>query len=281
MVLFSCYASMSYFEVPGINILSQNDDIINRFVYSYPINIKDACGKRNIFVMMPVNSAVTNFDRRNTFRNSTQGTFVKENGTFIRMLFFVGIPSRKLMNNSAYQKQLQREFEKYGDIIQMNVADTYRNLSLKAVGTLNWISEYCSNSQFVLKTDDDVRIDIPTLLFPLFQKRLQYENFIIGHMKVNETPYRISKLKRHYMPVKEFPKPIYPPFVYGPVEGFPTTTAILLHQQALRTKMIFLDDIFVTGICRTGLRIPIFHNNLYLTTAVHHKFEALDFIYSQ
>ena len=58
------------------------------------------------------------------------------------------------------QKQLEEESSKYGDIIQGDFLDTYHNLSYKATMGNLWVAEFCSQAEFVVKTDDDQFIDL-------------------------------------------------------------------------------------------------------------------------
>ena len=58
------------------------------------------------------------------------------------------------------QKQLEEESSKYGDIIQGDFLDTYHNLSYKAVMGNLWVAEFCSQAEFVVKTDDDMYVDL-------------------------------------------------------------------------------------------------------------------------
>jgi len=50
---------------------------------------------------------------------------------------------------------------KYGNIIQMNLIDHYHNLTLKAVGLLNWLNINCPQVLYILKCDDDVYVNVP------------------------------------------------------------------------------------------------------------------------
>jgi len=64
----------------------------------------------------------------------------------------------------AVQRVLGREYGRYGDIIQCHSRDTYTNLTLKSIAALEWTHEYCPWAQYLLKTDDDMFIDIHRLL---------------------------------------------------------------------------------------------------------------------
>ena len=56
--------------------------------------------------------------------------------------------------------QIETESREYGDIVQGGFTDTYRNLSYKNILGKLWSSLFCDQAQFVLKTDDDMFVDL-------------------------------------------------------------------------------------------------------------------------
>ena len=48
----------------------------------------------------------------------------------------------------------------HGDLVQGNFMDTYRNLTYKTVLGHMWVSSFCSQAEFVVKTDDEIYVDI-------------------------------------------------------------------------------------------------------------------------
>lgn len=64
----------------------------------------------------------------------------------------------------AVQRVLGREHDRYGDLIQCRVRDTYTNLTLKSIAALEWTNQYCPLARYLLKTDDDMFIDVHRLL---------------------------------------------------------------------------------------------------------------------
>lgn len=64
----------------------------------------------------------------------------------------------------AVQRVLGREHSRYGDIVQCQSRDTYTNLTLKSIAALEWTRQHCPWAQYLLKTDDDMFIDVFRLL---------------------------------------------------------------------------------------------------------------------
>ena len=52
----------------------------------------------------------------------------------------------------------------YGDIIQADFLDTYRNLSLKDLALLEWTILHCPDVPFIFKGDDDIFLNVDNLV---------------------------------------------------------------------------------------------------------------------
>jgi hypothetical protein len=59
---------------------------------------------------------------------------------------------------------IETEKHLYDDLIVANFKDSYDNLTLKTMSTLEWMDSYCNQSEYILKTDDDMFINVPNLL---------------------------------------------------------------------------------------------------------------------
>ena len=82
--------------------------------------------------------------------------------------------------DKALQKQINKESEKHGDIIQGDFLDTYHNLSFKEVMGNLWVSEFCEQAEFVVKTDDDQFVDL-------------YEVYILTRTYLNSSHYATNR----------------------------------------------------------------------------------------
>ena len=76
-------------------------------------------------------------------------------GVVTKLVFLLGCPE-----DVKTQEMLEEENKKHGDIVQGDFLDTYHNLSYKAIMGNLWVSEFCDQAEFVVKTDDDVFIDL-------------------------------------------------------------------------------------------------------------------------
>lgn len=229
--------------------------IINNHNFSYIHNHPDVCTDNKIDVLLAVPSAVANFEKRQAVRNGTRGDFVGNATNHAVMLFFLGKPSPQ-ENLSSIQYQIDEEDKTFGDIIQEDFEDVYKNNRLKSVAMLRWVTTYCTNTKYVIRTDDDIIINMTSLVPVLERTAETLDNFIIGKKKVGDDPARNVNSK-YYMSVQEYPQRTLPPYLLGGLMGFPINTAKLLYEAALRVKPIWLEDVYISGLCAARLDITI------------------------
>ena len=147
----------SYQKNPPLNCnqcLSIESDII--------LNNVSICNKSThvtgIKMLILIFSVNYNLLARRTIRE-TWLTPMYDKSLWVQHVFLLGQST-----NTSVDKQLHREHSEYGDIIQFSFYDTYRNLTYKTIMGYKWASIYCSNANFILKTDDDVYVNIKGLL---------------------------------------------------------------------------------------------------------------------
>lgn len=193
------------------------------------------------------------------------------------MVFFVGLPSEQLNNSQQFQKRLQAESDEHRDIVQINLIDVYKNIAFKALAVLQWLDTYCSNNtDFVIKMDDDVIVDPLLLLTPLYRMRTLYSEFVMGELRTNRKP-EFEKDVKWRLELEEYTQTTFPPFVMGAVYAYPISTGRIIYQQALRLKLLRLDDVFFTGICTQILGIPVLHNDHF--SHVHKPMKTKNFVF--
>ena len=59
-----------------------------------------------------------------------------------------------MMGTSSDEKDqeiVDEEHKLYGDIVQGSFLESYKNLTLKAIMGLKWVSQYCSQAPFAIK----------------------------------------------------------------------------------------------------------------------------------
>ncbi len=137
-----------------------NDFLSFRYRLSPP-PCQDVAANRSVFIA--VISAPGNFEKRNLIRQTWRKNF-NSSGNQERLMGLAGFGfSLGLTENNATQSKIDEESKTYGDILQSEMSDSYRNLTLKLGGLFNWLYRNCEKFDFVFKVDDDVYVNVRNL----------------------------------------------------------------------------------------------------------------------
>ena len=134
----------------------------------YKINNKDICtGVDKVSCIVMVHTAPGHFE----------SPFWKESSNASNMAKLYILQSRECSSSFSlwisiwyvFALQIEKESEKFKDVVQGYFTDSYRNLTYNGVMGYEWISEHCRNAECVAKIDDDAFINF----FKLFEE-MQY-----------------------------------------------------------------------------------------------------------
>lgn len=218
------------------------------------------------FLVIIICSAIDNHNSRNAIRNTwgSEEYFNKFNLT-VKIAFLLGTSDNDTLNNSIVD-----ENNEYGDIIQATFHDTYNNLTLKSVMMLKWVTSYCSHATYLMKTDDDMYINVNNLLLSL-SSRTSNNGVLLGSLICNAHPISDPKNK-WYTPKYMFSEKTYPNYLSGTGYVMSLDTADKLYKSALSTPLLHLEDVYITGLCAKNSKIqPINHPGF---SYVQRKFDA-------
>ena len=128
--------STEYFQPYTTNELPTGDEstLIDFKNFKFTMN-HDMCNKTQPLLLMMIHSSPGNFKKRNVIRE----TWGKET-SFVTTLFLIGW-------SEEYQMELEKEDMKYGDLIQGNFVDAYRNMTYKHVMALKWATYHCASKK--------------------------------------------------------------------------------------------------------------------------------------
>ncbi|XP_055700691.1 beta-1,3-galactosyltransferase 5-like [Phlebotomus papatasi] len=167
-----------------------------------------------------------------------------------RVLFLLGT-----VDSEDLQNEIQSESDFFGDIVQGNFVDSYKNLSYKHIMAMKWATEFCPETQFIFKSDDDIFVNTP-LMSKHIQKMENKSNFIF--CAISWRPHVIrDKRSKWYVSPDIYPNETYP--VYCPGYGVLLTTDVAqkLHKAAETTPFFWVDDVYVLGILREKINVTI------------------------
>ena len=171
-----------------LDLFTRNLTLINITNFQFIIN-NEICNITTISLVIIVHSAPHNIHLRNMIRNSWGVPNMLNVVT--RLVFLLGVPQ-----DEEAQGHIDAENAAYKDLVQGQFSDTYANLSYKNIMGKLWVSEYCEQAEFVVKTDDDIYVNI-------------YEVYNITRSYINANHFQRNKFLLGYvirgMPIKRDP----------------------------------------------------------------------------
>lgn len=250
-------------ETKAVSVLPNEYSARAIYEAGHMVPIPERCpnfGKEMDLVII-IMSAPTHLDARMAIRQ-TWGHFGQR--TDISILFMLGATI-----DSKVETILRKEQKTYNDVIRGKFLDSYSNLTLKTISTLEWVDSYCSKVKFVLKTDDDMFINVPRLqAFTI--KHAKDKNVIFGRLAKKWKPIR-NKKSKYYVSQAQFEHATFPDFTTGPAYLLSSDIVRKLYDTALDQTYLKLEDVFVTGIVANKLGIKRTHANEFLNKKISYS----------
>ncbi|RWR99893.1 beta-1:3-galactosyltransferase 1-like protein, partial [Dinothrombium tinctorium] len=159
----------------------------------------------------------------------------------VKLLFLVASTS-----DENLQDNIIEEDNIYGDLLQASFIEDYYNLTLKTIAMLDSLRNYCSQVKFVLKTDQDVLINVEKV-FQVVDRYRNEQRAIFGNIFDNVVVRR-NENDKWYVPKFIYSPEYYPPYASGPVYIFTGDSISSLISEGFKTSALYVDDSYFTGI---------------------------------
>ncbi|XP_017117166.1 beta-1,3-galactosyltransferase 5 isoform X1 [Drosophila elegans] len=182
----------------------------------------------------------------------------------VGMAFVLGRGTNKTLN-----KAVDREDFMYRDLIRGHFIDSYSNLTLKTISLLEWVDLHCPRAKYILKTDDDMFINVPKLMTLI--STLKASRSIYGRRAENWKPIR-NRWSKYHITKAQYAKDSFPYFTTGPAYLLTGDIVHALYMRSLDTAFLKLEDVFTTGIVAGSLNIRRINVRQIANTRT--KFEA-------
>lgn len=209
-------------------------------------------------VLILVTSAPNHSEARNGIRQ-TWGHYNQRED--VAIAFFVGG-----ISDPALQNEIYTESKLYGDLIQSHFKDSYNNLTLKTISMLEWVDIYCHKVNFILKTDDDMFINVPKLL-DFIGRHTNDKRMIFGRLAKKWKPMR-NKKSKYYVSKEQYKNVLFPDFTTGPAYLLTGDIVHELYTSALNQTYLKLEDVYTTGIVAQELKVKRVHVNEFLNKKI-------------
>lgn len=109
--------------------------------------------------------------------------------------------------------RIQEEADRFGDILYINMQDSYYNLTLKLLSAFNWVNDHCHKARFILKVDVDTFVNVPLLLDLLIVNEYRLEYSVLGKIYVQDRVVR--RAHKWAVDAQIYPPAIFPVYASG------------------------------------------------------------------
>ena len=237
-------------KVVNANVVKASS-VHNRIALPIPVvkQNSELCLSPGLQWIIYVHSAAPNVAKRNVIRQTWGNkNLFKDHRTAI--IFLIGKTTEY-----GVQQRVDEEFKRYGDLVQGNFIDSYRNNTLKATLAFQYISAYCLRVPYAIKAEDDVVVDIFRVMDMV--RTQKHRPFVMCYRWKNMQIFRANMkgpeakrwgISEHLFPGKKY----YPP--YCDRLGYVITTKLLtqMYGTAGSAPYIHIDDIY-TGLLMNKL----------------------------
>ena len=210
-------------------------------------NISTHGAEIDTFVL--ITSACDHFDARESIRMSWL-TIYRNNSEKLRYAFVLGNTT-----NERLRMKIQSENEQNKDILQYDYIDNYSSLTYKTIFAFTWIANNCKQAKNIIKTDDDVYLNVPNMLQTIQNPDNDLGKYILGECSHDRHVVR-DKQSKYYISYDVFPFKRYPTFCSG--------TCYVLSMSAVQeivnvfaiTPYFPLEDVYI-AMCRIRTTIGV------------------------
>lgn len=230
-----------------LSLLSRNDyfHLLNITDFTFEV-LNKVCLNSSVLLLILVHSSPKNLLKRKTIRE-TWG----QNREGVKVVFMVGSVGDKNL-----QDLLLKENRVHSDMIQGSFVDAYRNMTYKHVMSLKYAVYHCPQAKYILKTDDDIFVNMPTMV-----DFLKYglspngaDNLMLCVLIRNAMVLRSYRSKWR-VSFKEYPYRRYPPYCIGWAILYSPDVVFALYKAAQINDYFWIDDVHITGILAEQVHI--------------------------
>ncbi|OWF55957.1 Beta-1,3-galactosyltransferase 1 [Mizuhopecten yessoensis] len=214
----------------NFTLLLDNEDICN--------TAEESGYEADIDVLILVTTTHAHYSQREAMRTSWL-TDTKNNKGNVRYAFLLGISASQTEN-----VQIKQENGIYHDILQEIFIDSYKNLTYKTMMALKWAKTRCAHAWHILKTDDDVYVNIPGLLKSLKTHAKALLSAVGGTCPNMAFPVR-DKDSKFYVDIETYPGKYYPTYCSGTAYIMSMTVAKCVLEISENIPFFPIEDIYI------------------------------------
>ena len=210
-----------------------------------------------------VQSRISHFSQRMIIRN-TWGRSPSSDKKKWKTFFLVA--------RSKYEQDsmlLNREFDEFEDIIIGDTYEDFYTLSLKLYMGFQWSIMHCKY-KYILKTDDDVFVNIRQLFTFLHAKNTPKVKLFAGNVQYRAFVFRTG---RYGVSEDEYKKDVYPRYCSGGGYVLSADVVKKMHENVNKVTTMKIDDAYVGELALLS-GVDTFHDdnfNMYVEKCVYNE----------
>ncbi|CAD5226092.1 unnamed protein product [Bursaphelenchus xylophilus] len=162
--------------------------------------------------------------------------------------FVIGIPKLNSTNRLLHLKMaLKDERDQFHDMLFYNLPDTYNNLFLKTGVLFQWFQKFCTNTEYLIKSDDDTVIDLERLDEHYMKDLEKNQEMMIWGRLIRNGKVERDQTKRWSVPLEKYPNKTFPDYVNGATYIMNRQAVNAILSQTPSTFTMFLEDVLFTA----------------------------------
>lgn len=227
------------------------------YKYKFIINEVTRCQELKPFLVLVVPVAPQNKADRQIIRD-TWGAQKVVLDQKVALFFLLGL-------GKVDEKELLEESRQYGDLIQSNFVDCYKNLTIKTMVMLEWLDAHCRDAAYAMKIDSDIFLNLPRLV-----QMLQHSpktDYLTGLVERAAVVHRYTSSK-WFVPFDIFREEKYPPYALGLGYVLSLDLPKRLVEVSREVKALYIEDVYL-GMCMQRLGLQLTEPSVYGAFHVH------------
>lgn len=175
----------------------------------------------NTNLLIIINTIPSKFERRRTLRETwakqasfpitAHNTPFKSNSTINISYFFM-----MAFHGSSIDKDLEKESAVHGDILRVNLSESYRGMVNKILLTFEWVTTLDVKPNFIAKADDDVYVKMPDLARWLQENSHLTVNLYTGFIIHRPVRVKRQNTSRYFVSLQQYEDDFFPLYCLGP-----------------------------------------------------------------
>lgn len=231
---------------------SLSKEVVNPIREKFLFMNTSICERDKPYMLVLVPSKPDHVRIRHAIRN-TYGSLSRDKNSYannlkiehiVRLIFILG-----KTNNNTLENSTELENGIHRDILKIDMIDSYKNLTRKMLHAFKWVNIYCPNVTYILKSDEDVFVNIAMLLKQLNQSKSYYKGSVFGYIFNTDNHLQVQRTNTKWgVKFNEYPLDMYPPYAQGTSYTLTRNLISKIVETAQFLPYLHIEDVFITGI---------------------------------